>query len=351
MNPYHTNRPKGNGTFPHLHMPVPSVVTRKWRKKELLRAVRLHTEMLAMFSGTCNFIPIIIDFGMALYKTNDLSVTGVDYSHLSDVTLRHNYPWLPPELVTSTMTDRANLYSLGLWTSLKGTKEELQAIEHCGRMVTENQAILTTLYEYFSALTHRQDGQQKPRNEPIVPEKMCYGPTLLEMPMTGKEISTTIRKLRNRKAKGEDQIPNELLKNGGKEIVVAIQTLFCLCQKHSWTPQTWNKELLKLIPKKGKNSLLNNQSGISLTSNIGKVFVKVLANRLMRETEYRHWLPESQAGLRWGRSVEDNHFILNSMIEAAKLQGVPLAKEIHLLARFVDIYSLLFHKQSKYLHL
>ena len=75
--------------------------------------------------------------------------------------------------------ETGNWSSRHLWTSLRGTKEELQVIEHDGCMVMQNQAILTTLYEYFSALTHMQDGQQKPRNESIMPENLIYGPRCL----------------------------------------------------------------------------------------------------------------------------------------------------------------------------
>ena len=95
---------------------------------------------------------------------------------------------------------------------------------------------------------------------------------------------------------GEDGIPNELLKNGGPQMVEALQLLFRTCQRQNWTPIGWNNELLKLIPKKERKSVLDNQRGISLTSNIGKVFARMMATQLLLEVEYRGWLPESQAG-------------------------------------------------------
>ena len=137
-------------------------------------------------------------------------------------------------------------------------------------------------------------------------------------------MESTIHKLKNAKASGEDKVANEILKNGGQILMQAMTLLFQTCQSTTWTPEDWNKELLKPIHKKGKKILFDNKWGISLTSSIGKLFTRMLAHRLMLEAEYRGLLPEAQAGSRMGRSTMDNIFILDAMIQYARLRYTPL---------------------------
>ena len=102
---------------------------------------------------------------------------------------------------------------------------------------------------------------------------------------------------------------------GGECIGKALTSIFQACQEAGRTPPEWN---VKLLHKGGPRESLDNYSGISLTNNIGKVLAGILVAWLNKEIENRGLHPEGQAGFRVGRSVEDNIFILNSVIEAAK---------------------------------
>ena len=63
---------------------------------------------------------------------------------------------------------------------------------------------------------------------------------------------------------------------------------------------------------------------ISVTSNIGKGFARILATRLSHVAKKQGWLLESQAGNRTGRTIENNIFILNTIMNQQQLSGTKL---------------------------
>ena len=69
---------------------------------------------------------------------------------------------------------------------------------------------------------------------------------------------------------------------------------------------------------------LNNYRAISLTSNVGKLFSRILSTRLTAFAEKKGLLPESQSAFRRGRGCEDNIFIVNSLIDQSKQTRKPL---------------------------
>ena len=64
-----------------------------------------------------------------------------------------------------------------------------------------------------------------------------------------------------------------------------------------------------------ENFNMQNRRGITLTSNVEKLFERVLNNRLVKILEFS----EGQAGGRKQRSTVDQLFILKSLINEAKI--------------------------------
>ena len=58
---------------------------------------------------------------------------------------------------------------------------------------------------------------------------------------------------------------------------------------------------------------VDNYRGITLLSTLGKLFTRVLNNRLMFWTDSHKILIDAQAGFRKSRSTVDNTFILHNM--------------------------------------
>ena len=124
--------------------------------------------------------------------------------------------------------------------------------------------------------------------------------------------------MRNNSAAGEDKVKNEFLKYGGEKLEEALTMVLNGFWEEGRTPGGWNVEGVTLIHKGGDKLLLDNYRGIAVSSVVGKLFARVLANRLLVRAETAGWLPEEQGAFRTGRGVEDHLFVLDWLMERVK---------------------------------
>lgn len=77
------------------------------------------------------------------------------------------------------------------------------------------------------------------------------------------------------------------------------------------------------IVKKGKDSVVEEYRGVTLTQSAYKVYVGVLEKKLREEVEEKGLLPPSQAGFRKGKGMIDNIYVLNYLGngESGKIKG------------------------------
>ena len=94
------------------------------------------------------------------------------------------------------------------------------------------------------------------------------------------EIIKAIRTLRNGKSTSSDLIANEMLKNGTTARLKLLQKLFNFIFSNGNFPKSWNENFIVLLHKKGNKYDPNNYRGISISSNLGKLFNKIIYNRL-----------------------------------------------------------------------
>ena len=100
---------------------------------------------------------------------------------------------------------------------------------------------------------------------------------------TFDEVKSTIEKVNTGKAPGLDGIPFELLRCGGDNIATAVYTFILGVWHGDPVPQDL-ADAIMLPLYKGKSSKSNcgNYRGINLLEAVGKVFSKVLSNRLIK---------------------------------------------------------------------
>ena len=227
------------------------------------------------------------------------------------------------------MIEEGTFSNKKFWQTLKPSKIQITAIETpTGDISMEKGTITAFVQEYFKRLGAEEDICRSQEPLPLDAENEDED---LMREILDEEVSTAMRGLQNNKACGEEDIPNELLKHGGKQMVKALTKIFNLFLIAKWTPQEWNHERVILLHKKGNQSDLNNYRGISLTSNIGKLYVRMINARLSQTAEARNWIPEAQAAFRKGRCAEDHLFVLSSLINDTKLSRTPMS------VAFVDI--------------
>ncbi len=139
---------------------------------------------------------------------------------------------------------------------------------------------------------------------------------------TRAEIELSVSQMNDNRAPGVDCLTAEILKNGGERMFELLEVVI----RDVWgrgAPQDWRDAVLVSIYKGGAKSECGNFRGISLLSVVGKMFSRVIMNRLTAVLAERI-LPESQCGFRAGRGTVDMIFSVRQLQEKCREQNVPL---------------------------
>ena len=111
-----------------------------------------------------------------------------------------------------------------------------------------------------------------------------------------------IREASNNKAAGSDDIPYEFIKNLGPRAQDMLLEIYKRCWIGEGIPTKWRTEVIKTMLKEGKDPKdPTSYRPISLTSCLGKILEKIIANRLIHLLEERETITDNQAGFRPGR--------------------------------------------------
>lgn len=121
-----------------------------------------------------------------------------------------------------------------------------------------------------------------------------------------KELVYVIKRLKNSKSPGHDQINNRLVKRLPRKALVFLTYIFNFCLKKSYFPNIWKIGKVIPIPKPGKDSsLLENFRPISLLSIFGKIFERIILHRIRRHLETNEIIPHQQFGFQ--QSLSTSH--------------------------------------------
>ncbi|VDP83737.1 unnamed protein product, partial [Schistosoma curassoni] len=121
------------------------------------------------------------------------------------------------------------------------------------------------------------------------------------------------RQIKSGKAPGPDNIPAEALKADVAVTARILHILFSKIWDEEQVQTDWEEGLLVKIPNKGDLSKCDNYRGITLLSIPGKVFNRVLLNRMKDRIDSQ--LRDQQAGFRKDRSCTDQIATLRIIVE------------------------------------
>lgn len=142
----------------------------------------------------------------------------------------------------------------------------------------------------------------------------------LDEPLLRDEVVTAIRQQQNKRAVGIDLIPGELIKYGGEKLHTLLWELFVRMWEEARVPDSFKvSRITALYKNKGDRSDCNSYRGISLLSAPGKIFARVLLNRLKNLSE--RILPETQFGFRPDRGTCEAIFSVRQLQEKSREQG------------------------------
>ena len=179
--------------------------------------------------------------------------------------------------------------------------------DKCGNLTMEELARRERWKEHFDEILNRpipDNPVTEVEINPIINE-------ISSDPITKAEIRTALRKMKNGKAGGKDEIKAELLKADmnatGKWLVKLFRTFW----EQEKVPKTWKQGLIVKILKKGDFTECRNWRGITLASVPSKVFGRVLIDGIRDGVNSK--LRDEQAGFRSGQGTVEQ--ILRNIIE------------------------------------
>nr|VZI29249.1 unnamed protein product [Spirometra erinaceieuropaei] len=189
----------------------------------------------------------------------------------------------------------------------KGTAPLLSA--DGSTLLTEKTQILQRWTEHFRGVLNRPSVISDAAIERLT---QAEPNTDLDLPPSLQETIRAVQQLSSGKAPGSDAIPAEMWRQGE-------------------VPQDFkDATIVHLYKRKGNRQVCDNHRGISLLNIAGKIYARILLNRLNNHLE-QGLLPESQCGFR-------RHCGTTDMISAARqLQEKCQEMQTHLYSTFVDL--------------
>lgn len=111
-----------------------------------------------------------------------------------------------------------------------------------------------------------------------------------------------------------DGLENETWRYGGKNVIRRLKDIINKVWQGERLPESWKEGAIAPIYKKGDKDTISNYKGITLLNTAYKIYAMCLEERLKTELKEKKIIPETQAGFRSGRSIIDNIFILNYVV-------------------------------------
>jgi len=134
------------------------------------------------------------------------------------------------------------------------------------------------------------------------------------MPITYGELTESIKNSKDG-SPGPDGICSQFLKHLPVASLELLLNIFNFIWTTDYFPSIWQQAIVVPIPKSKKDQTdPNNYRPISLTCILGKVFEKIVNNRLTTFLEQQEISIPEQSGFRKGRSTLDHLVRLESII-------------------------------------
>ena len=132
-------------------------------------------------------------------------------------------------------------------------------------------------------------------------------------PFTQEELDSVLRKIKNRKAAGLDEIPPEVWKTKQFDDILLRH---CNAVYNQNPIDKWMKGCILPFPKKGDLGLAKNYRGITLTSIAAKIYNALIRNRI--EPKIDIILRKNQNGFRRNRSTTSQILTIRRILEGVR---------------------------------
>ena len=139
-----------------------------------------------------------------------------------------------------------------------------------------------------------------------------------------EKVRRTLDKLQDNKAAGVDGINSTFLKNGIDGMVIPLVKIFQNSLQTGQVPKDWRLANVTALFKKGSKKEPGNYRPVSLTSQIGKMFERILKDDLVNYLESNSLLYDSQHGFRKNKSCLTNLLEFLHVVTEGLDKGEPI---------------------------
>ena len=143
----------------------------------------------------------------------------------------------------------------------------------------------------------------------------------LDNRITEKEIADAISTLKNNKSSSFDLILNEMLKSGITFLLKPLSRIFNYILCNGEFPKIWARGIIVPVFKNGSKDDPANYRGLTIGSNICKLFTKILNTRLDQFCIKRNLICPEQIGFCKGKRTSDHIFVLKTLIDKYTQHG------------------------------
>ena len=176
-----------------------------------------------------------------------------------------------------------------------------------GAVLRDEERVKKRWKEYFENLLNEEYPREQHQNG--TPNQG------LTIGVTRAEVECALRKMKNNKATGPDEIPVEAWRALGVEGVDLLWDLMIKIEEQEHIPDEWRESVLVPIYKeKGDVQECQNYRGIKLLSHTMKIWERIVNKRVRGEVE----VAEEQFGFMPGRGTTNAIFILRQMAETCR---------------------------------
>ena len=161
--------------------------------------------------------------------------------------------------------------------------------------------------EYETWTTHISDTVKK-----ITEPRTINTPGQGNETITEVEIKKAIKKLKRKKSLGPDEIPNEVFIESNKKVRdILLKTINNIHSTEEIPPSWLQGEIIRLYKGKGKKGKCSNERGITLASNFGKLYERIINERVKHQVQ----ITDAQAGGIPGSATVDHLIVLKQTLQ------------------------------------
>ena len=183
-----------------------------------------------------------------------------------------------------------------------------------GKVIENKQEALDYTANYFENLYQAREGDKeqthwtnKIEHRVYKLEKMYNNRMKPTKAISERELNQAIKQLSRGKSPGPDNIPNEALIEANKDIIYSEEVI----------PKKWSEgKIIRIYKGEGKKGKCSNERGITLSSNSGKLFERIINNRIKEVIN----ITPNQGGGNKGKSTADHLLRIINFIKTNKLK-------------------------------